>query len=97
MPPAPVRFPIQRLLPQVLWQSRLSANDKGHYEMAPGAVRRSPEIYLTTEENPVKPQETIDEGCATSHLLKLVPLPSNEVGGNNVILLLVEAWAATPI
>ena len=40
-------------LPRV---SRLSANNNGDNEMIPEAVHRSPGIYLTTEENPEKPQ-----------------------------------------
>ena len=52
MPPAPVRVPSQWPLPRV---SRLSANVKGN-EMIPGVVHRTPGIYLTTEENPGKPQ-----------------------------------------
>ena len=32
-------------------QSRLSANDKGDNEVKPGAVHRSPGIYLTAEES----------------------------------------------
>ena len=32
------------------------ANDKGDNQMIPGAVHRSLDIYLTTEENPGKPQ-----------------------------------------
>ena len=39
--------------------------------MIPGAVFRSPGIYLEAEENPGKP--IVDEGFATSHLLKWVP------------------------
>ena len=37
---------------QVSCQSDLSANVKGDNEMIPGAVLRSPGIYLTTEEIP---------------------------------------------
>ena len=37
-------------------QSRLSANDKGDNEAKPGAVHRSPGIYLIAEENPEKSQ-----------------------------------------
>jgi hypothetical protein len=44
------RFLVKSHLPQVLHQSRLSANDKGDNEMIPGAVHRSPSIYLTAEE-----------------------------------------------
>ena len=36
-------------------QSRLSDSNKGD-EMIPGAVHRSPGVYLTTEENSGKPQ-----------------------------------------
>ena len=34
----------------------LSANDRGEYDVKPGAVHRSPGICLTAEENPGKPQ-----------------------------------------
>jgi hypothetical protein len=37
-------------------QSRLSANDKGDNEMIPGAVHRTPCIYLTVKEHRRKPQ-----------------------------------------
>ena len=43
-------------LPRVSRQSCLSANNKGDNEMIPGAVPRSPDIYLTIEENPGKLQ-----------------------------------------
>ena len=43
-------------LPRVSWQSPLSANDKGDNEVKPGAMHRSPRVYLTTEGNPGKPQ-----------------------------------------
>ena len=43
-------------LPRMCHQSRLRANDKGDNEKIPGAVHRSPGIYLTAEENPGKPQ-----------------------------------------
>ena len=43
-------------LPRVSRQSRLSANDKGDNEIIPGAVHRAPDIYLTAEESPGKPQ-----------------------------------------
>ena len=38
-------------------------------------VHRFPDIYLTAEENPKKPQLC----CATSHCLKWRPLPANDV------------------
>ena len=37
-------------------QSHLSDNDQGDNEIIPGAVHRSPGIYLTVEENPGIPQ-----------------------------------------
>ena len=46
--------------------------------ITPGAVHRSPGIYLTAEENPEEPQV---RGCATGHRLKWSPLPPNEVSG----------------
>ena len=42
--------------PRVSPHSRLSTDDKGDSEMIPGAVHRSPGIYLTAEENPGQPQ-----------------------------------------
>ena len=39
-------------LPCFSRQSRMSANHKGDYEMIPGAVLRSPGIYIKAEENP---------------------------------------------
>ena len=52
-PSASVRVLSQRPLSRV---SRLLANDKGDNEMIPGAVHRSPGIYLTVEESPGIPQ-----------------------------------------
>ena len=71
VPPAPVRVPSQSsLAPSVM----SVANDKGDNWMIPGAVHRSPDIYLTAEENPEKP-EPVDR------LMKAVRpvIPSNEV------------------
>ena len=51
-------FLSEAYLPRVSYQS---TNDKGDNEMIPGAVHRSPGIYLTSEEN--LSQETDDEGC----------------------------------
>ena len=58
------------------------ANDKGDNEMIPGAVHRCPDISLTAEENPGKPQlgNRLMKGCATSHCLKWGTLPPNEAG-----------------
>ena len=53
VPPAPVRVPSQRPLAPSFTSV---ANNKGDNEMIPGAVHRSPGIYLTAEENPEKPQ-----------------------------------------
>ena len=44
-----------------------------------GAEHKSPDIYLTAEENPRKSQGTVDEGCVASHRPKWGPLPPNEV------------------
>ena len=53
VPPAPVRVPNQRpLAPSVT----SVANYKSDIEIILGAVRRSPDICLTAEENPRKPQ-----------------------------------------
>ena len=53
VPPAPVQVPSQKQLAQSV---TLVANDKDDNEMMPGAVHRSPDICLTAEENPGKPQ-----------------------------------------
>ena len=53
VPPAPVRVPSQRLLVQSVTSV---ANDKGDNEIIRGPVHNSPDISLTTEENPRKPQ-----------------------------------------
>jgi hypothetical protein len=45
----------------------------------PGAVHRSPRIYLTAEENFIKPQ-TVGGVYATSRRLKWGPLPLSEFG-----------------
>ena len=55
----------------------MSDNDTTDNEMLPGAVHRSPGRR--------KPRKTLtrrqsEEGCATSHRLKWVPLPPNEFG-----------------
>ena len=44
-------FLANRHLPRVSRQTHLTANDKGDNEMIPAAVHRTPDIYLTTEEN----------------------------------------------
>ena len=43
-------------LPRVSRQILLSGNEKGDNKMMPGAVQKSPGIYLKSEENPGKPQ-----------------------------------------
>ena len=61
VPPAPVGVPSQRpLAPSVTSVT----NDKGDNEMMPGAVHRSPGIYLKAEENPRNPQ--LGEGAVQS-------------------------------
>ena len=52
VPPARVRVPSQRPLAQSVASVTSVANDKGDNEMILGAVRRSPGICLTAEENP---------------------------------------------
>ena len=56
MPPAPVRAPSQRALVPSVASVTSVANDKGDNEMTLGAVHISPDICLTAEENPRKPQ-----------------------------------------
>ena len=65
-------------LPRVPRQSRLLANDKGDNEIIPGAVHRSPGIYLAAEKTPGKPQERVNEDSATSHQLKWDSLSPND-------------------
>ena len=52
----------------------------GDNGMIPGAVHRSPGIYLTAEENLGKPQlgDYLMKRLATCHSLKWGPLPPNE-------------------
>ena len=51
VPPVPVRVPSQRsLAPSVTSVMSVGLNDKDGNEMIPGAVYRSPGIYLTTED-----------------------------------------------
>ena len=57
VPLAPVRVPSQRPLALSVASVRSVANDKGDNEMILGAVHRSPDICLTAEENPGKPQQ----------------------------------------
>ena len=56
VPPATVLVLANGDFPQVSRQSRLAANNKGDNEMKPGAMHRSPGIYLIAEENLAKPQ-----------------------------------------
>ena len=56
VPPAPVQVPIQRSLAPSVASITSVANDKGDNEIILGAMHRSPDICLTVEENPRKPQ-----------------------------------------
>ena len=56
MLPVSVRVPTQRPLSLSVISVTLVANDKGDSEMMLGAVHRSPDICLMTEENPGKSQ-----------------------------------------
>ena len=56
VPPAPVRVPGRKSLAPSVTSVTSVANDKGDNEMIPGAVQRSPGIFLTAEENLGKPQ-----------------------------------------
>ena len=72
VPPAPVRVPSQRPLAPSIVSVTSVANYKGDNKMIVGAVHRSPGICLTAEENPGNlSKETVDEGCASRHRLKL--------------------------
>ena len=53
--PAPVRVPSQWPLALSVPSVTSVAKDRNDNEMIPGAVHRSPGIYLTAEENPGKP------------------------------------------
>ena len=55
-PPAPVRVPGQRPLAPSVTSVTSVANGKGDNEMIPGAVDRSPGIWLIAEENSGKLQ-----------------------------------------
>ena len=56
MPAVPVRVPSQRPLAPSVTSVTPVANDKGDNEMIPETMHRSPNICLTTEENPGKPE-----------------------------------------
>ena len=66
-------------LPQVSCQSHLPANDKGDNEMIPGAVHRTPGIYLIAEENPGKSQLGDRRWRLCDHCLTFCPLSPNDV------------------
>ena len=70
--PVPVRVPNLRPFSPSVTLVTSVANYKDDNEMIPGAVHRSPGIYLTAEENPGESQETVDDSCATSHRLNVV-------------------------
>ena len=77
--PAPVLVPNQwSPAPSVMSVTSCQFIDK---DMIPGAVHRLPDIYLESSKTPVNlSQETINEGCVNTHLLKWGALPSNKVG-----------------
>ena len=56
VPPAPVRVPTQRPLAPSVASVTPFPNDKDVNDTIPGAVHRSPDIYLKAMENPGKPQ-----------------------------------------
>ena len=56
VPPAPVRVPSQRPLAPSITSVTSVANDSGDNEIIPGAVHRSPGIYLAAVENARKRQ-----------------------------------------
>ena len=56
VPPALVRVPSQRPHAPIVASVTSVANDKGDNEMILAAVHRSPDICLTTDEYPRKPQ-----------------------------------------
>ena len=76
---APVRVPSQRpLVPSVASVTSV-ANDKGDKEMILRAVRRSPGICLTAEEDPRKPQlgDRLMKGLCYQSLSQMGSLSSN--------------------
>ena len=56
VPPVPVQVPSHKPLAPSVTSVTSVANDKGDYEMIPGAVNRYPGIFLTAQENSGKPQ-----------------------------------------
>ena len=56
VPPTHVRVPSQRPLAPSVASVTSVANDKHNNEMIPGAVHRSPDIYLTDDKNRGKSQ-----------------------------------------
>ena len=58
------------------------ANDKGDNKMILGAVHRSPDICLTAEENPGKPQlgDHLMKGLCDQSSSQMGSLPPNDVG-----------------
>ena len=82
VPPTPVRVPSQMpLVPSVASVTSV-ANDKGDNEMILGAVHRYPDICLTAEENPRKPQlgDRLMKGLCDQSSPQMGPFPPNEVG-----------------
>ena len=82
VPAAPVGVPSQKPLAPSVASVTSVANDKGDNEMILGAVHRSPDICLTDEENPRKPQlrDRLMKGLYTDHLafaLQLRKTPEN--------------------
>ena len=75
LPPDPVWVQANSPLPWVSCQSHLLANDKGDNEMIPGAVHRSPGVYLIAEANLRKLQ-------LGDRMMKAVWQSSPQIGSN---------------
>ena len=79
VPPAPVRAASRRpLAPSVT----SVPNDKGDNETILGSVHISPDICLTAEENPGKPQlgDRLMKGLCDQSSPQMGPFPTNEGG-----------------
>ena len=81
------KFLISGHLPRVSRQSHLSANYKCDNDVMPGTFHSFPQFswhftYSWRKPLKISARRSSDEGCANSHRLKPVPLPSNEVGGS---------------
>ena len=79
--PPPDRVPSQMPLAPSVTSVMLVANDKDDNEIIPRDVHRSPDICLTAEENPVKPQlgDRLMKGLCDQSSSQMGFLSTNEV------------------